>query len=71
MPQASQNAALCAARGAALGQPGSRPVISSVAQLTILQRGAKLFNAMDRLFVLGSDGLMPAAVRFMQEQHRP
>jgi hypothetical protein len=32
MPQASQNAALLAARGAALGQSGSRPVISPVAQ---------------------------------------
>jgi len=56
MPQVSQNAALRAARGAALGQSGSRPVISSVAQfdnITTLQRGAKLFNAMDWRFVLG------------------
>jgi hypothetical protein len=38
--------------------------------LTILHRGAKLFNAMDWLFALGlgRDGLTPAAVRFMQEQ---
>jgi hypothetical protein len=41
--------------------------------LTILQRGAKLFNATwigSSYWAIGSDGLTPAAVRFMQKQHR-
>jgi hypothetical protein len=54
MPQASQNATLRAARGAALGQPGSRPVISPVAQFDNITTRREIIQChMDWLFVLG------------------
>jgi len=70
MPQASQNAALRAARGAALGQTWLRPVISPAAQFDNITWRREIIQCQwngSSYRAIGRDGLTPAAVRFMQE----
>jgi hypothetical protein len=64
MPQASQNAALRVARRAELGQHGSRPVISTVAQFDNITSRREIIQCHGLALRFGPsahNGLTPAA----------